>query len=186
MKLSISKTKVVTFSRKTNTQVYDYKLCQSSITRIDSIKDLKVLTDSKLQFYNHADYVLSQCIKLLCLVRSLTISFSVVRVHTLHFTWLPSNHDYASVFEIQFTTTVANKLERNQQQPFVIIVSFLVSVRASKTPHITYRRYHLHPLFLIQVYRDFKYCPSLLEAAGLRDRTWFLRDFSVFNFGPLI
>jgi hypothetical protein len=33
MELNISKTKFISFSRKTNVLIYDYKLCQSSITR---------------------------------------------------------------------------------------------------------------------------------------------------------
>jgi hypothetical protein len=45
-------------------------------------------------------------------------------------------------------------------------------------------RYHLDALFLIQVYRGLKYCPSLLEAVGLRVPTRYLRDFSMFNFRP--
>jgi hypothetical protein len=48
MKLNISKTRVISFSRKANTLIYDYKLCQSSITRTDSIKDLGVFIDSKI------------------------------------------------------------------------------------------------------------------------------------------
>jgi hypothetical protein len=48
------------------------------------------------------------------------------------------------------------------------------------------RRYHLGALFLIQVYRGLKYCPSLLKAVGLRLLTRYLRDFSMFNFSPSI
>jgi hypothetical protein len=46
------------------------------------------------------------------------------------------------------------------------------------------RRYHLDALFLIQVYRGLKYCPSLLEAVGLRVPTRYLGNFSMFNFSP--
>jgi hypothetical protein len=48
MKLSISKTKVTSFSRKTTVLIYDYKLCQSSIVRTESIKDLGIYIDNKL------------------------------------------------------------------------------------------------------------------------------------------
>jgi hypothetical protein len=48
MKLNINKTRVISSSRKTNTLICDYQLCQSSITRTDSIKDLGVFIDSKL------------------------------------------------------------------------------------------------------------------------------------------
>jgi hypothetical protein len=68
MKLNINKTRVIFFSRKTNTLIYDYKLCQSSITRTNSIKDLGVFIDSKLRFHDYVDCIFSQCIKLLGLV----------------------------------------------------------------------------------------------------------------------
>jgi hypothetical protein len=54
MKLNISKTRVISFSRKTTTLFFQYKLCHSFITRTDSIKDLGVFIDSELHFHNHA------------------------------------------------------------------------------------------------------------------------------------
>jgi hypothetical protein len=72
MKLNISKTRVISTSRKTNTFIYDYKFCQSSVTRTDSIKGLGVFIDSNLRFHNHVDYLFSECIKLLGLVRTFT------------------------------------------------------------------------------------------------------------------
>jgi hypothetical protein len=76
MKLNISKTKVMSFSRKTNILIYEYKLCQSSITRTDSIEDLGVFLDYKLHFHNLVNYIYSQFIKLLDRVRCVTFSFS--------------------------------------------------------------------------------------------------------------
>jgi hypothetical protein len=43
-------------SRKTNVLIYDYKLCQSSIARTDSIKDLGVFIDAKLHFHDYVNY----------------------------------------------------------------------------------------------------------------------------------
>jgi hypothetical protein len=113
----VSKTRVVSFSRKTNTLIYNYKLCQSSITRTDSIKDLGVFIDSKLRFHNHVDYIFSQCIKLLGLVRTLTFSFSSLDcLYMLYFTLFRSKLEYTSVVWNSITTTGANKLERIQQK----------------------------------------------------------------------
>jgi hypothetical protein len=36
-------------------------------------------------------------------------------------------------------------------------------------------------LFLIQVFLGCKFCPSLLETVGLRDITWYTREFSMFS-----
>jgi hypothetical protein len=71
MKLNTSKTRVIF-----NTLIFHYKLCHSSITHTDSIKDLGAFIDSKLHFHNHVDYVFYQCIKFLGLVRTITLPFS--------------------------------------------------------------------------------------------------------------
>jgi hypothetical protein len=76
MMLNISKTEVISFSRKTNILIYDYELCQSSITRTDSIKDLGIFLYSKFQFHNNVNYIFFHCIKLLGLVRSITFTFA--------------------------------------------------------------------------------------------------------------
>jgi hypothetical protein len=98
MNLNISKARVISSSRKTNTLIYDYKLCQSSMTRTDSIKDLGVFTDSKLRFHNHVDYIFSQCNKLMGLVFILTFSFSSLgRLYILYFTLIRSELEHAFV-----------------------------------------------------------------------------------------
>jgi hypothetical protein len=117
MKLKLAKPELFPFSRKTNTLICDYKFCQSSITCTDSIKDLGVFIDSKFRFPNHVDYILSQCIKLLGLVRTLTFSFSSLDcLYMLYFTLVRSKTEYASVVWNSITTTDANKLERIQQK----------------------------------------------------------------------
>jgi hypothetical protein len=112
-----------------------------------------------------------------------------------HYYYIISKLEYASVVWNSITTTDANKLERIQQKfAALCYYRFLPHVHYSYTNALEYlklhalrkRRYQLDSLFLIQVYRGLKYCPSLLEAVGLRDPTRYLRDFSVFNFSPSI
>jgi hypothetical protein len=56
---------VTSFSRKSNILIYEYKLCQSSMTRTDSIiKDLRVFLDSKHNFHSYDNYIFSQYMKL--------------------------------------------------------------------------------------------------------------------------
>jgi hypothetical protein len=87
MKLVISKIKVVSFSIRSNMLMYGYKLCQCSIKRIVSIKDLGLFLDSKLHFHNYVSYKFSQCIKFLGLVRSVTFSLSSLEyLYILYFT----------------------------------------------------------------------------------------------------
>jgi hypothetical protein len=43
------------------------------------------------------------------------------------------------------------------------------------------RRHHLDALFLIQVCLGSKFCPSVLEIAGLRVPLRYIRDLALFN-----
>jgi hypothetical protein len=190
MKLNISKTRVISFSRKTNTLFFQYKLCHSSITRTDSIKDLGVFTDSKLHFHNHVDYIFSQCIKLLGLVRAITFPFSSIgSLYMLYCTLIRSKLEYASVVWNSVTTADANKLERIQQKFAALCYNrFLPQVHYTYSNALEHlklhtlheRRDHLNALFLIQVYLGSKFCPSVLETVGLRVPTRHLRDFPLF------
>jgi hypothetical protein len=76
MKLDVSKTKVTTFSRKKNGLYYIYKIQDSFIIRMDTIKDLGVQLNSKLHFHAHVDYIFSQSLWTLGLIRTSTFSYS--------------------------------------------------------------------------------------------------------------
>jgi hypothetical protein len=78
MKLNVSKSRVITFSRKTNGLYYLYKIHDSCITRNDTAKNLPVQFDSKLHFHAHVDYIFSQSFRSLALIRTLTYSFSIL------------------------------------------------------------------------------------------------------------
>jgi hypothetical protein len=60
MRLNTAKTRVMSYTRKTNFLSYNYQLCRATITRTSSIRDLGVFFDSKLNFHNHVDYVFSE------------------------------------------------------------------------------------------------------------------------------
>jgi hypothetical protein len=43
------------------------------------------------------------------------------------------------------------------------------------------RRHRLDALFLSEVYRGVKFCPSVLEIVGLRVPARYIRDYALFN-----
>jgi hypothetical protein len=117
MKLNVSKTKVISFSRKTNVIIYDYKRCHSSIIRTYSIKVLGVFIAAKLHFHDHVNYIFSQRVKLLGIVRSITFNLSSSQcLFRLHTALVRSKMEYASVVWNSITSTDANKLGRIQQK----------------------------------------------------------------------
>jgi hypothetical protein len=60
MQLNVSKTRAISFTRKTNMIAFEYKLCGSHIICTDTIKDLGVLLGSKLYFDQNVDHIFSQ------------------------------------------------------------------------------------------------------------------------------
>ena len=81
VKLNVNKTRVISFCRKTNWHGFDCKLCESSITCTDCIRDLGVLMDTKLHFHQQVDNIFSQAIRLLGLIQ--TVTFSFLSLHNL-------------------------------------------------------------------------------------------------------
>lgn len=87
MKLNNSKNTFISFSRRSNILFYEHKLCQSSVTCTDSVKDMRVFLAGMLNFHNYVKYIFSRCFKLLGLVRCVTFSFSSLEcIYILYFT----------------------------------------------------------------------------------------------------
>jgi hypothetical protein len=94
MRPNIAKTRVVSYSGKESVLSYEYQFCRVAITRIGSIKDLFLVFGSKLHFQNHVDFLFSECIKLLGLVRSITLRFSSLDcLYVLYFSLVRSKLD---------------------------------------------------------------------------------------------
>jgi hypothetical protein len=191
MKLNISKTKVISFSRKTNILIYDYKLCQSSITRIDSIKHLGVFTDVKLHFHDHVNYIFSHCIKLLGLVRSIAFNFSSPEcMPRLYITLVRSKLEHASFVWNSITPTDASKLERIQQRFAALCFNrffpqvhycYSLALEELKLHTLHMRRHRLDAPFCYTSLHWFQNLPFVLEIVGLRVPARFIRDFALFN-----
>jgi hypothetical protein len=148
------------------------------ITRTDSVKDLGVYLHSKFYFHNLTNFIFSHCMKLLGLVRSVTYNFSSLEcMFILYFTLVRSKVEYASVVWNSITTTNAKKLERIQHKFAALCLkrvvpqvdySYDLALEQLKLHTLRKRRYHFDALFLTQLYRGSKFCPSVLETVGLR------------------
>jgi hypothetical protein len=177
-------TRVVSYITKTF--FYVYQLCHATITRTNSVR---VFFDSKLHFHNHVDYIFSECIKLLGIIRSITYRFSPVEcLYFLYFTLVRSKLKYASVVWSSITSTDANRLEIIQQKlasvwfhHFFLHVPYTYTVALDKSilHSLCKRRHNLDAFLFVQVYRGFKSCTSLLENVSLRVPPSSLRDCSV-------
>jgi hypothetical protein len=180
MKLNVKKTRVISFSRKTKLRHFDYQLCESLITRTECIKDPGVQIDSKLHFHHHVDYIFSQAIRLLGLIRTETFSFSSLQsLLMLYYTSVRPKLEYASVAWNPITSTDASKLQRIQRK-FVSLCRrrFFSHLPYSYTNVLNYlkfhtlsdRRCHLDALFylMFSVVQNFVLLFSKLSAFECR------------------
>jgi hypothetical protein len=113
MKLNLSKTTIISFTRKTNNINFNYNLCNSPVARSQCVKDLGVLLGCKLYFHQHINYIFSQCLKKLGLIRYITFSFSTLNsLLALYSTLVRSKIEYASVVWNSISSIDSAELER--------------------------------------------------------------------------
>jgi GT2 family glycosyltransferase len=85
-------------SRKTNSIHFKYFVKDVLILRAECMKDLGVMADSKLYFHCHVDFVYSQALRKLGLIRCITYNFSSLdSLVVLYITLIRSKPEYASV-----------------------------------------------------------------------------------------
>jgi hypothetical protein len=78
MKLNLSKTTIISFTRKTNSIYCNYKFCNNPMALSQCVKNLGVLLDCKLYFHQHINYIFSKSLKMLGLIRYITSSSSTL------------------------------------------------------------------------------------------------------------
>jgi hypothetical protein len=82
------------------------------IVRTDYVIYFWVMLDSKLHFHPHVNYLHSQALRLLGLIRFITCNFSsLVSLKVLYITLIRSKLEYASVIWNCVTLSDSNKLE---------------------------------------------------------------------------
>jgi hypothetical protein len=117
MKINIFKRNLIYFTSKTSSIHFNYFLGDLLILRTDSAKDLGAMLYSKGHFHRHVDYLHSQALKLLGLIRFITYNFSslnTLKVLYTSITLILSKLEYASVVRNNLTLADSNKLESLQ------------------------------------------------------------------------
>jgi hypothetical protein len=169
---SIGKTTIISLSRKTNSILFNYKLCNNLVTCSQCVKDLGVLLDCKLYFHQHGDYILSQGLKMLGLIRYITSSFTTLEsLLVLYSSLVRSKLEYASV---DWNSTDSAKLERIKRK-FAALCYTRSFSNASTSTRSRYEdilfwlnllplhmsRRHLDAVFLIDAFKCNIDCPSI-------------------------
>jgi hypothetical protein len=147
---------------------------------------------SKQHFHRHVDYLHSQALKLLELIRFIKCNFSsFVSLNILCITLIRSKLEYVSVVWSNRTLANSIKLENIQREfanvcynrfihpNFVCNYESILNYLCFKTLYS--RRQNLDALFLINVSKNKMDCCSIMDTVGLRVPTKQIRGFSTFN-----
>jgi hypothetical protein len=127
MIINLGKITIISFSRKTNSIYFNYKLCNNLVTRSQFVKDVGVLMDCKLYFHQYIDYILSQGLKMLGLIRYIASSFFTLEsLLVLYSSLVQSKLEYASViWNLSLLMILPNLKELNKNlQRYVTPDSF--------------------------------------------------------------
>jgi hypothetical protein len=116
MELNIQKTRIISFTRKTNSVHFNYYFSNEIILCSDCIKDLGVMFNNKL-YFRHVDFVHSQALRTLGLICYVTYNFSSLDcLVVLYNSLIRSKLEYASVVGNNLSLTDSNKIENIQRK----------------------------------------------------------------------
>ena len=117
MELNISKCSVITFTRKKNVIDFDYSVGGVTLKRVDEIKDLGIILDTKLCFDRHINHIFRRCNKLLGFIYRACSRFrSKESLMFLYNSFVRSLCEYGAVIWNPFYKIYVDKIERIQRK----------------------------------------------------------------------
>lgn len=96
--LNTGKCSVMTITKKLSPTLHEYSMEQDVLSRVDSVRDLGVLLDSKLSFSNHIEKMVSEATRMLGFILRNCKSFNNIdALKTLYFSLVRSKLEYGSL-----------------------------------------------------------------------------------------
>lgn len=116
MEVNVQKCCVITFSRKRNVIDFGYRMSATNITRVNTVKDLGVLLDSKLNFAQHIAATTAKAYAVLGFIKRNTQEFEdVYCLKSLYCSLVRSILEYGVLVWAPYHTTQSNRIERIQR-----------------------------------------------------------------------
>lgn len=133
LKINSSKTKVVSYTRKTHNIVFPYVIQTDLLERMNRIKDLGVVFDSTLHFSSHVDHIVNAALRTLGSACRITKEFiNPCTFLILYSALCRPQLEYASVVWNGICATNSSKIERVQNK-FLSIYRHRCSARIVPT-----------------------------------------------------
>lgn len=180
MILNPEKCQVITFSRKHTAVLYNYNLGDTLVQRVDHVKDLGVILDSKLTFKQHISFITAKASRQLGLVIRMTRHFTDIHcLKTLFCSLVRSSLEYCSSVWNPHYNNAVYRLESIQRR----FVRYALRLLPWRDPHqlppyedrcqlmhldtLQLRRDLARALTVSDVLTDRIDCPSLREKISL-------------------
>jgi hypothetical protein len=188
--LNSSKCSIVTYSRKRELVLFDYKLKGTRLKRDSVVRDLGVYHDSKLLFNVHIDNVISKASRALGFVMRSSVDFHHIKtLKILYCSFVRSHLEYASQIWNPRYQTYTRRIE-NIQKRFLKFLCFRARENYNSDQYLDLcRKHHLLPLdkrreianilFLLKIVSGSIDCPELVSKICLRIPSKTLRFGSV-------
>lgn len=117
LELNLKKCKIMTFSRKKNPIVANYTINGIPIERVEEMRDLGVIMDTKLSFTSHMEYVKRKADNKLAFVkRECYKTFKLDNAKLLYSSLVRSHLEFASTIWSPFHQTHRDRVESTQKQ----------------------------------------------------------------------
>jgi hypothetical protein len=162
---------------------YQYKLGNSFIFLTDSIKDLDVHFDCKLQFHRHIDFLFTSVLKQLGLIRIIMVYFSNLdNLPLLYFALVRFKSNVLLLLgALLWLRTDSNTLERLCHSTLFQDVECHNDNLLRRLNLLTLhnRCRHFDTLFLINILLTLNIAPPILERVGLQIPTRNIRNFTM-------
>lgn len=118
LRLNVEKCFFISFSRKLNASFpSSYTICDCPLKRVDTIKDLGVILDSKLTYTSHINFCYNKAIKMLgFLFRSCRDFKNVHSLKTIYFSYVRSHLEYCVQIWNPTKLGISAELEKIQRK----------------------------------------------------------------------
>ena len=116
------KCRLIIFSRTSNFFNFNFQINNVNIERVQNIKDLGIIFDSKLEFNDHIEYISNATKKSLWMIKNLTKNFKKITSYKIVYnSFIKSKLMYGSVIWTPTEKGLIYKLEKIQHQFFRIL-----------------------------------------------------------------
>lgn len=175
--LNVSKCFSITFTRKPNPILYDYTLKTRNLKRVNEIKDLGVIHDTKFTYEKHINAISKKAIKVMgFVIRSCSQFSSIKIIKILYCSFVRSALEYCSQIWCPQYGIYINRLETIQRK-FMRFLQYKCN-QYDTSYESRCKRHHILPLMerrkiadtvlYVKIAQSLVDCPNLLSSVKLR------------------